>query len=75
MDFVETVINRSSRYLKVRRVVAWMLRFINNIRRAMSNIDPLKCEFIVEEESQAETIILKTYSGREGISRSAEVKT
>lgn len=56
VDMIDNIIDRTSSYVKVRRQVAWILRFIKNLRCGNEKT----CgELTVEEESNAENIICR----------------
>ncbi|XP_075157560.1 uncharacterized protein LOC142230820 [Haematobia irritans] len=57
-SILEKIVNGNSKYIKVRRIVAWILRFINNTRRVIHGDEIFRHELSAEEISEAENLIL-----------------
>ncbi|XP_075163102.1 uncharacterized protein LOC142235727 [Haematobia irritans] len=57
-SILEKIVNGNSKYIKVRRIVAWILRFINNTRQVIHGDEIFRHELSAEEISEAENLIL-----------------
>ncbi|XP_075150547.1 uncharacterized protein LOC142224652 [Haematobia irritans] len=57
-SILEKIVNGNSKYIKVLRIVAWILRFINNTRRVIHGDEMFRHELSAEEISEAENLIL-----------------